>query len=94
MKFTGIVKRIDGLGRVVLPVELRKTLGITFEDALEIFVDSKMIILLKIKEACILCDNDEDVITHKDKLVCKKCVGVLEEIKISDSLIFDLPEEQ
>ena len=57
MKSTGIVRKVDELGRVVLPIELRRTLDIAEKDALEIYVDESSIILKKYEPACIFCDN-------------------------------------
>lgn len=57
MKSTGIVRKVDELGRIVLPIELRRTLGIEEKDRIEIFVDGESIILRKYQPACIFCDN-------------------------------------
>ena len=78
MKSVGIVRKVDELGRVVIPIELRRTLGIEEKDALEIYVDGEHIILKKYEPACIFCDDARDVIMYKGKNICKKC---LEELK-------------
>ena len=70
MKSTGIVRKVDELGRVVIPIELRRTLGIEQKDALEIYVDNEHIILKKYEPACIFCDNARDVETYKGKNIC------------------------
>ena len=57
MKSTGIVRKVDELGRVVIPIELRRTLGIDLKDALEIYVDEEKIILKKYEPACIFCGS-------------------------------------
>ena len=62
MKSTGIVRKVDELGRIVLPIELRRTLGIEEKDRIEIFVDGESIILRKYQPACIFCDNAKDCI--------------------------------
>ncbi|MDD3364485.1 MAG: AbrB/MazE/SpoVT family DNA-binding domain-containing protein [Syntrophomonas sp.] len=62
MKSTGVVRKIDDLGRIVLPIELRRTMGINEKDALGIYVDGDKIILKKYEPACIFCDNVEDVV--------------------------------
>ena len=62
MKSTGIVRKVDELGRIVLPIELRRTLDIAEKDSLEIYVDDDSIILRKYQPACIFCDNARDVI--------------------------------
>lgn len=73
MKATGIVRKLDPLGRIVLPIELRRTLGINEKDAVEIFVDGERIVLLKYEPACIFCGNAENVSYFKGKIVCAAC---------------------
>lgn len=75
MKSTGIVRKVDELGRVVLPKELRTTLNIAQRDPLEIYVDGDNIILKKYEPACIFCGNAKDVVTHKDKKICRECLA-------------------
>ncbi|SDF22176.1 AbrB/MazE/SpoVT family DNA-binding domain-containing protein [Sporomusa acidovorans] len=74
MKSTGIVRKVDELGRVVIPIELRRTLDIEEKDALEIYVDSDRIILRKYEPACVFCGNAADVTDFKGKKVCKDCL--------------------
>ena len=74
MKSTGIVRKVDALGRVVLPIELRRTMGIEIKDPIEIFVDGEFIILRKYQSSCIFCDNSSDVIDYKGKSICKSCM--------------------
>lgn len=78
MKATGIVRKVDELGRIVLPMELRRTLNIEKEDPVEIFVDQDNIILRKYEPACVFCGDFNEVTNIKGKNVCKKC---LEEMK-------------
>lgn len=73
MKSTGIVRKVDELGRVVIPIELRRTLGIEEKDALEIYVDNEKIILKKYEPACVFCGNAADVQHYRGKLVCREC---------------------
>lgn len=73
MKSTGIVRKVDELGRVVIPIELRRTLGIGEKDALEIYVDDEKIILKKYEPACVFCGNAADVNVYKGKQVCREC---------------------
>lgn len=77
MKSTGVVRRVDELGRIVLPIELRRTLDIAEKDALEIYVDGEQIILKKYAPACIFCGDAKDVINYKGKLICKCCIQEL-----------------
>ena len=74
MKATGIVRRIDELGRVVLPVELRRSLGIGHTDILEILVDYNEVILKKYTPKCIFCGGDDSIVAKMGKHVCKKCI--------------------
>lgn len=73
MKSTGVVRKVDELGRIVIPIELRRTLGIDEKDAMEIYVDNEKIILKKYEPACIFCGNASDVKHFRGKLVCKSC---------------------
>jgi len=77
MKSTGIVRKIDELGRIVLPIELRKNMGIDSKDSIEIFVDDDKIILKKYEPSCIFCGNVEDVTLYKGKLICRECIESL-----------------
>lgn len=81
MKSTGIVRKVDELGRIVLPIELRRTLDIAEKDSLEIYVDEDSIILRKYQPACIFCDNARDIVVYKGKNVCKECIKAMEEAK-------------
>jgi transcriptional pleiotropic regulator of transition state genes len=77
MKSTGIVRKVDELGRVVLPIELRRTLDIAEKDALEIYVDGATIILKKYEPACIFCGDAKDVAPYKGKNICPNCMKEL-----------------
>lgn len=77
MKSTGIVRKVDELGRIVLPIELRRTLDISERDALEIYVDGASIILKKYQPACIFCDDATDVVSYKGKNICASCLQEL-----------------
>lgn len=79
MKATGIVRKVDELGRIVLPVELRRTLNIEVRDPIEIFVDEDTILLKKYAPACILCGENDNLIEYKDKKICRKCIEKLSE---------------
>lgn len=73
VKSTGIVRKVDSLGRVVLPIELRNNLHIHPADALEIFTESDKIILRKYEPCCIFCGEVNGVVNHNSKNVCKNC---------------------
>jgi len=75
MKSTGIVRKVDELGRVVLPMELRRTLDIAERDGLEFYVDDNTIILKKYEPACIFCGNANEMSNFKGKNICTDCMS-------------------
>lgn len=79
MKSTGIVRKMDRLGRIVLPIELRRTLGIEIRDPLEIYVDGESIMLRKYEPACIICGENENLVDYKGRKICRDCISMLEE---------------
>lgn len=80
MKSTGIVRKMDDLGRVVIPIELRRTLEIAEKDPLEIYVDGNMIILKKYEPACIFCGDAKDVVTYKGRNICANCLKEMQSL--------------
>ena len=80
MKSTGVVRQLDALGRVVLPIELRRTLDIRTKDLLEILVDGSSIILRKYEQNCQFCGSAKDLISYKDKMVCRHCLKELKSL--------------
>ena len=80
MKSTGIVRKLDELGRVVIPKEIRNKLDIEEKDPIEIYVEGNSIILKKSVSGCIFCNNTKDLIAYKEKLICKKCLDKLSDI--------------
>ena len=80
MKSTGIVRKVDELGRIVLPIELRRTLEIEQKDSLEIFTEGNSIILKKYEPACIFCGNASDVVTFDSRTVCRECISKLKSL--------------
>lgn len=79
VKATGIVRKVDELGRIVLPIELRRTLDIAEKDALEIYVEGNSIILKKYQASCIFCGDSKKVIDFKGKNICTKCLKELQD---------------
>ena len=75
MKPTGIVRKVDELGRIVIPKEIRKVFDIKEKDALEIYTDDNTIILKKYEPFCIFCGSSDNLITHHGKNICKKCAN-------------------
>ncbi len=78
MHDTGIVRRVDDLGRIVIPMELRRTLGINVKDPIAIFVEGDRIILQKHRDACAICGDDTSpMITVRNRQVCETCVAAV-----------------
>jgi transcriptional pleiotropic regulator of transition state genes len=77
MKSTGIVRKVDELGRIVLPIEMRRTLDISERDALEIYVEGTSIILKKHESACVFCGSVKNVSEFKGKNICAACLAEL-----------------
>lgn len=73
VKSTGISRRVDELGRIVIPMELRNKLGIGEKDPLEIFVDGSSIVLKKLNSSCTFCGSNKDLVAYENKLICPKC---------------------
>jgi transcriptional pleiotropic regulator of transition state genes len=74
MRDTGIVRRVDDLGRIVIPMELRRTLGINVKDPMAIMVDGDKIILQKHRDVCSICGSPDDIVEVKERPVCADCV--------------------
>jgi len=77
MRATGITRRLDRLGRITIPMELRRNLGIANDDLLEIYVDGGSVVLQKRECACMLCGQERDVLEFKSKLLCRNCLKEL-----------------
>ena len=84
MKSTGIIRRVDELGRVVIPIELRNKFGIAEKDPIEIFEDGSNIVLKKFEPNCIFCRSSKKLSEYKDKLVCDKCLEKLSGLKTTE----------
>ena len=80
MKSTGIVRRMDELGRVVIPIEIRNQFNIVEKDPIEIFVDGSSIVLKKFEPNCIFCGSTKNLLSYKDKLICQNCSKKINEL--------------
>jgi transcriptional pleiotropic regulator of transition state genes len=80
MKSIGIVRRIDDLGRIVIPKGLRKNMNINIKDPMEIYVEGDKIILKKYEPACVFCGSMEDTFEYEGRTVCKECIDKMEEL--------------
>ena len=79
MKSTGIIRKVDDLGRIVLPIELRRTLDIAERDEIEIYMENDKIILQKFEPACIFCESVRGLMSYRGKNVCQECVKKMAE---------------
>lgn len=84
MKSTGIIRRVDELGRVVIPIEIRNQFHIAERDPMEVYVEGSSIILKKFEETCIFCDNKENLLNFNDKLICKECSKKISDLKFEE----------
>ncbi|MBQ9658141.1 MAG: AbrB/MazE/SpoVT family DNA-binding domain-containing protein [Clostridia bacterium] len=80
MKSTGIIRKIDELGRIVIPIELRNKLDISIKEPLEIFVDKSSIILKKVEPNCTFCGNSKDLISFNNKIICSNCANKISKL--------------
>lgn len=80
MKSTGIIRKVDELGRIVLPIELRRTLDIAERDELEIYLENDRIILQKFEPSCIFCGSAQRLISYHGKNVCQECVRNMNQV--------------
>ena len=74
MKSTGIVRKVDELGRIVLPIELRRTLDISERDELEIYLDDDKVVLKKYEPSCIFCGSSCGLVSYHGRNVCMECI--------------------
>jgi transcriptional pleiotropic regulator of transition state genes len=80
MKSTGIVRKLDQLGRIVIPKELRTTFDIKETDPIEIFVDGTDIVLRKYQQTCVFCGEADNLVEFNDKVVCSSCLKKLKKL--------------
>ena len=81
MKSLGTVRKVDELGRSVLPAEIRQSMDINVRDALEIFTDEGRIVLQKYEPSCVFCTNVDGIIIYKNKRICADCLATLKGIE-------------
>lgn len=74
MKSTGIIRKVDELGRIVLPIELRRTLDIAERDELEIYMENDRIILQKYETSCVFCQSTHGLVNYRGKNICQECI--------------------
>ena len=74
MKSTGIIRKVDELGRIVLPIELRRTLDFEVRDEMEIFIDDGKIVLQKFEPTCTFCGASRGLVPFRGKNICNECM--------------------
>jgi len=77
VKSTGIIRKVDELGRIVIPIEVRQIFGINTKEPLEIYTDGDKIVLSKYERACTFCDSAKKIRMFKGRKVCEKCIKTL-----------------
>lgn len=80
MKSTGIIRKVDELGRIVLPIELRRTMDIAERDELEIFIENDRVVLQKYEPSCVFCGSSQNLRNFCGKNVCQECVEKMTEL--------------
>ncbi|MBQ1545971.1 MAG: AbrB/MazE/SpoVT family DNA-binding domain-containing protein [Clostridia bacterium] len=75
MKKSGDLCKLDSLGRIVIPVRLRRSLDLNINDALEVYTDGDEIILKKYIPVCVFCGSDDELTVYKNKCVCRNCAN-------------------
>ncbi len=80
MSDTGIVRKVDDLGRIVIPMELRRTLGIGVKDPLSITVEGERIVLAKHQDSCVVCGDTQDIVRVKGRAVCRDCIKAVKRL--------------
>ncbi|MDD6485026.1 MAG: AbrB/MazE/SpoVT family DNA-binding domain-containing protein [Clostridiales bacterium] len=81
MKSVGVVRRIDELGRIVLPIELRRAFDLDYKDPVEIYTDKDCIILKKYSPSCIFCGNKNNIENFGGKNICPECIEKISKLK-------------
>ncbi|MBQ6832542.1 MAG: AbrB/MazE/SpoVT family DNA-binding domain-containing protein [Oscillospiraceae bacterium] len=80
MKMTAIVRKVDELGRIVLPIELRRAMDISEKDELEIYLDEDRLILKKYENSCVFCRGNNSLVIHRGRAVCADCIQALNDL--------------
>ena len=81
MKATGFIKKVDEMGRIVVPKDIRKALGVSNLDYVQFYLDENGVVLRKYNNCCFLCSSSENVVTYKEKFICKSCIEELKNLK-------------
>lgn len=81
MKSIGIIRKVDELGRIVLPIELRRTLDIAERDELEIYLDDDKVVLRKYEPSCIFCGSPRSLVSYRGRNVCMECIQNMNDAK-------------
>ncbi len=77
MRSSGIVRKVDNLGRIVIPIEIRRAMSIDVKDPIEISIDGDTIVLRRQQTACALCGSNSDMRRIGDKYICAQCAQLI-----------------
>lgn len=80
MKDTGVVRKIDPLGRLVIPIEVRRELGLNENEPVEMYVENKRVIIEKYNPSCLICGETENVKKINEKSICDSCINKIKEL--------------
>lgn len=80
MKSTGIIRKVDELGRVVLPVEIRRRLDIAERDEVEFYLEDDRVVLKKYEPSCVFCASSCNLVNYHGRNICMDCIHELNEI--------------
>ncbi|MCL2420879.1 MAG: AbrB/MazE/SpoVT family DNA-binding domain-containing protein [Defluviitaleaceae bacterium] len=80
MKATGIVRKVDELGRIVLPSELRKTMHVSVGDSFELFTHDNTVVLKKYEPGCILTGLMDELVEYQGRKVSKQAIKEMAEL--------------
>lgn len=81
MKATGFIKKIDEMGRIVVPKDIRKALGVSNLDYVQFYLDENGVVLRKYNNCCFLCSSCENVVPYKERFICENCIAELKNLK-------------
>lgn len=77
MKIPGMIRKVDSLGRIVIPAALRNSLGVESGELVEMFVEGDRLIMRKFSCGCTFCGGSQSLVTYMDKPVCRECIKKL-----------------
>ena len=80
MKSIGIVRKMDNLGRLCLPVEIRRILGLKLNSPMEFYMDGENVVIRKYEPSCVFCNSSDGIMPFGGKLICKNCLKTAQDL--------------